>query len=88
MTRKSRIRLVDMKNGQIGFVVQISGGTGVLSKLEALGIRVGTKVVKKSALIARGPVIVGVAGTEIAMGYGMAAKIYVEVDADENTADR
>jgi ferrous iron transport protein A len=69
-----------MKNGQTGIVIEINGGTGIISKLDSLGIRMGVRVIKKSALVARGPLVVQVQGTEIAMGYGMASKIVVEVD--------
>lgn len=85
---KRDMRLTEMRIGQKGTIVKIIGGTGSLAKLEALGIRIGAEVVKKSALIAHGPVIVAIGGTEIAMGYGMAQKIRVEVDEREDIADR
>jgi ferrous iron transport protein A len=76
---KARLPLCNMRNGQMGTVVEINGGIGIVSKLDSLGIRMGVSVIKKSALIARGPLVVQVHGTEIAMGYGMASKIVVEV---------
>lgn len=88
MALKRDMRLTEMRIGQKGTIVKIIGGTGSLAKLEALGIRIGAEVVKKSALIARGPVIVAIGGTEIAMGYGMAQKIRVEVDEREDIAYR
>lgn len=88
LTLKRGMRLTEMHIGQKGTVVKIIGGVSSLAKLEALGIRTGVKIEKKSALIARGPVIVSTGGTEIAMGYGMAQKIIVEVDAGEDIADR
>ncbi|NSW92723.1 MAG: ferrous iron transport protein A [Firmicutes bacterium] len=69
-----------MRNAQSGTIVSIYGGIGMLRRLEALGIRVGGKITKKSALIGRGPVIIAVGNTEIAVGYGMASRILVEVD--------
>lgn len=80
MTNEAIVELSKLRNGQSGRVVNITGGIGIISKLEALGIRKGIIVTKKSALIARGPVIVLAGGTEIAMGYGMASKIFVEVN--------
>jgi ferrous iron transport protein A len=88
MALKRDMRLTEMRIGQKGTITKIAGGTGSLAKLEALGIRIGAEVVKKSALIARGPVIVAIGGTEIAMGYGMAQKIRVEVDEREDIAYR
>jgi ferrous iron transport protein A len=80
MMQKRRLALSMMKNMQSGIVVAINGGRGMCKKLEALGIRVGAGIKKKSALIGSGPVIVLVGNTEIAIGYGMASRIFVEVD--------
>ena len=76
---KKQISLSDMKNGQNGVVIGMSGGRGIMSKLEALGIRKGIRILKKSAHIGRGPIIVFACGTEMAIGYGMAKRIIVEV---------
>lgn len=78
--RKRKIALSSMKNIQSGIVLEIKGGGGMCTKLESLGIRIGSKIKKKSALIFLGPVIVSVGNTEIAIGYGMASRIFVEVD--------
>ena len=69
-----------MKNLQSGVVVAINGGGGMCTRLEALGIRIGSRIVKKSAQIGFGPVIVLVGNTEIAIGHGMTSRIFVEVD--------
>lgn len=78
--QKRRVALSAMKNAESGIVVAIFGGRGMHGRLEALGIRVGAKITKKSALLGSGPVIVMVGNTELAIGYGMATKILVEVD--------
>lgn len=77
---KGRVALSEMKNTQSGIVLAINGGGGMCTRLEALGIRVGSRIKKKSALIGLGPVIASVGNTEIAIGYGMASRIFVEVD--------
>lgn len=69
-----------MKNEQSGVVVAIDGGGDMRKRLEALGIHLGSRIKKKSSLIGFGPVIVSVGNTEIAIGYGMASKIFVEID--------
>ncbi|MDI6706263.1 MAG: FeoA family protein [Bacillota bacterium] len=69
-----------MKNSQSGILAAINGGVGMRTRLEALGIRVGARIQKKSALAGFGPVIASVGNTEIAIGYGMASRIFVEVD--------
>ena len=79
MGNKKKVFLTDMKNGQNGVVIGVSGGIGIISKLEALGVRKGVKILKKSAHIGRGPIIVIACGTEMAIGYGMASRIIVEV---------
>ncbi len=73
-----RIDLTKMKEGERGIVVELSGGCGLLSRLSALGIREGTEIKKVSSQLMRGPVIIQVGNTQIAIGFGMARKIIVE----------
>ena len=80
MVQKREITLTEMKNGQTGIVVTIEGGTGMKVKLEGLGIRNGVKIYKKSSLMGHGPVVVSVGTGEIAIGYGMANKVFVEAE--------
>jgi len=78
---KRRLTLATMKNKQSGVVVAIHGGMGLRTRLEAIGIPVGSLIIKKSSsLLGAGPVIVMVGNTEIAIGHGMASRIFVEVD--------
>ena len=72
-------KLTEMQEGEAGQVVAVHGGHGFRRRLEALGIRPGTKIVKKSSQIMRGPVIVKAGGTQIAIGFGMAGRIIVEI---------
>jgi len=81
MAEKRVMSLVDLQAGQEGVVVGISGGHGLLRRLEALGIRPGKKVAKISSMLLRGPVVVRVDGTQLAIGFGMASRVMVEVDA-------
>lgn len=78
--KKQNKALSEMKIGQSGTVAAINGGAGMRDRLEALGVRIGSRITKKSALIGFGPVIAVVGNTEIAIGHGMASRIYVEVD--------
>jgi len=68
-----------MHAGQTGKVLRVDGGYGFKKKLEALGIRPGTEITKVSSQIMRGPVIVRVGMTQIAIGYGMARRVVVEI---------
>lgn len=80
MQKSSRLPLSALKNQETGVVVSIQGGESMRSRLEALGIRLGARIKKKSKLFGLGPVIVSVGNAEIAVGYGMVTRIFVEVD--------
>lgn len=77
---KAQVTLAQMEAGQDGVVVQILGGYGLVRRLEALGIRPGKKVTKISSMLLRGPVTFRVDSTQIAVGFGMANKILIEVE--------
>lgn len=71
------ISLVHVREGEQVQVVEILGGHGLVGRLEALGIRSGTRMRKISSVFLRGPVTVEVHDTKVAMGYGMAGKVLV-----------
>ena len=80
MYQEGQLTLAEMRTGQTGTVVGIMGGHGLIRRLDALGIRPGRKVTKLSSTLFRGPVILRVDSTQVAVGFGMARKIIVEVD--------
>ncbi|MBM3118406.1 MAG: ferrous iron transport protein A [Chloroflexi bacterium] len=80
MSQKVQLTLAQMRAGQSGTIVAIFGGRGLTRRLEAVGIRVGGKVTKISSTLFRGPVTLRANHTQVAIGYGMANKILVEVD--------
>ena len=80
MHQRGRITLVQMGLGQSGTVVEVLGGRGLTMRLDALGIRPGKKVTKISSTFFRGPVTLRVGSSQVAIGFGMASKIAVEVD--------
>ncbi len=59
-------------------VLNILGGIGVRNHLNRLGIHIGDtlKIIQSAPF--RGPLIVEVHGTEVALGRGVALKIEVE----------
>lgn len=69
--------LIEMKEEK-GKVIEIQGGTGLIKKLDNLGIRIGVEIVKVSSQLARGPVIIQIGNTQVAIGYGMAKRIMVD----------
>ena len=72
--------LARMQTGQSGVVVQIQGGHGLVNRLNALGIRSGKRITKLSSMIMRGPVTIQVDRAQVAIGFGMARRIIVELD--------
>jgi ferrous iron transport protein A len=80
MYQKGQLTLAEMKTGQTGTVVGVLGGHGLIRRLDALDIRPGKKVTKLSSALFRGPVMLRVNNTQVAVGFGMARKIIVETD--------
>jgi len=75
-----QIPLSQMEAGQSGIVVQALGGRGLINRLSALGIRPGQRVTKVSSMFMRGPVTIQVGNAQVAIGFGMANKIIVDLD--------
>ena len=61
-------------------VIMIEGGHRVRSHLNTLGIHVGDWLTVVERAPFRGPVLVDINGTRLALGRGIAAKVRVEVD--------
>lgn len=80
MCQKVQLTLAQMKAGQSGTIIAISGGRGLTHRLEALGIRPGIKATKISSALFRGPVTLRTDHTQLAIGFGMARRIVVEID--------
>jgi len=80
MYQEGQLTLAEMKTGQTGIVVGVLGGHGLIRRLDALGIRPGKKVTKLGSTLFRGPVMLRVNNSQVAVGFGMARKIIVEAD--------
>jgi len=80
MSQKVLLTLSQIEAGQTGTIMQILGARGLIQRLEALSIRPGKKVTKVSSMLFRGPVTLRVNHTQVAIGFGMANKILVEID--------
>ena len=81
---KYTIALVDMRAGQRGVVRGIRAGRGMQERLLAMGIRPGREIAKTSGPFMRGPVTVRVGNSQLALGFGVARKVWVEVGAEES----
>jgi len=73
------VDITRMRPGEKGIVVEILGGYGFVRRLETLGIRLNAEIINTSAQIGRGPIVVRVGNTQSALGFGMAAKVIVEL---------
>ncbi len=74
------IDLTKMKAGERGTVVMMRGGHGMRARLEGMGVRLGVEIVKVSTQIMRGPLIVRVGNTQVAIGFGMARHVLVKTE--------
>ena len=75
-----QLTLARMRTGQSGVVVQVQGGHGLVNRLSALGVRPGKRITKVSSMLMRGPVTVQVDRAQVAIGFGMANRVLVELD--------
>ncbi len=74
------IDLTQMKPGESGIVRDIQGGFGMMRKVQSMGIRPGKKITKVSSHFWRGPQTVEIDNLRVAIGFGMARRIFVEVE--------
>ena len=83
MTDNSRrISLSEMVAGEAATIFAFQGGKVVNNRLASLGFTPGVTV-SMTQNYGRGPLIVTVRGTRVALGRGEAVKIIVERGADE-----
>ena len=80
MLKEKQISLRRMQAGQSGKVVRIEAGVGLVNRLNALGIRLGKRITKVSSMAMRGPVTIQLGNVQVAIGFGMANKIIVDLD--------
>jgi len=79
---EKRISLNAMAPGKVGVVRHLAGGRGFVSRLAALGFTLGAEVTMVQNF-GRGPLIVLVRDTRVALGRGEAAKVLVEATNNE-----
>jgi Fe2+ transport system protein FeoA len=71
--------LTDLDDGQTGIITSVAGGRGAAKRLADLGLAPGTaiKVLRKGLF--SGPVQIEICCSKLAIGRGLASKIYVEL---------
>ena len=73
------IDLTQMQAGESGLITEIHGGHGLERKIQSMGVRSGKKIVKVSSHFWRGPQTIEIDNLQIAVGFGIAQKIFVRV---------
>ncbi len=74
-----RISLAVMKANHKGKVVEILGGANLQNKLMHMGVHIGKEITKVSHIGLRGPVVIKVGRSILALGHSIALKITLEV---------
>lgn len=67
-----------LSEGEEGKIVSIRGGRGLLRRLAELGFNPDTKV--KVLRATSGPFVIMLRGSRVAIGRGVAMRIFVEVE--------
>lgn len=72
--------MVSLEPNRKGRVVEILGGASLNNKLMSMGLYIGKEITKLSHIGLRGPVVIKVGRSILALGHGMASKIMVEIE--------
>lgn len=79
MSDDKQVYLDQMRAGQSGIILGIDGGHGMVMRLNTMGVRPGKNIAKISSQLMRGPVMIEVDRTRLALGFGMAKRILVHL---------
>ncbi len=80
LTDPALTTLADMPTGASGVVARLEGGTAFRGRLAALGFAAGTEI-SVVQNVGRGPLMVSLLGSQIALGRGEAGKVIVAQSA-------
>lgn len=75
--------LIELNSGQTGMIRHLHGGRGLVGRLAALGFTLGAPVTMVRNY-GRGPIIVAVRGTQVALGRGEANHVLVTLLENEH----
>ncbi|MEM2849398.1 MAG: FeoA domain-containing protein [Candidatus Bathyarchaeia archaeon] len=67
-----------LSEGERGKIVYIYGGRGLVRRLADMGLTPGVEVVVLRRAFLNGPVEITVRGTNLALGYGVAKRIFIK----------
>jgi len=71
------VPLAELEEGKKGYVVFLLGGCGLVRRLAGMGLTPGTEVIVLKRCPFRGPIEVSTRGVCVALGYGVATKVFV-----------
>jgi DtxR family transcriptional regulator, Mn-dependent transcriptional regulator len=78
--KENLVALTELKGGQTGKISFIRGGHQVLQRLLDMGLTPSTKITLLKAAPFEGPIEISVRGSKLAIGRGIASKVFVEVE--------
>ena len=81
-------QLSHLKPGEEGDVAFVRGGSNACQRLLDMGLTKGTNVKVLKAAPFNGPVEVSVRGTSLALGRGLANRVFIHMNDDHNIKDR
>jgi DtxR family Mn-dependent transcriptional regulator len=76
--KENLLALNELRAGQSGKIQFIRGGHTVLQRLLDMGLTPGTKVTLLKAAPFGGPIEISVRGSKLAIGHGIATKVFVD----------
>jgi ferrous iron transport protein A len=82
-TENASKTLCNLQAGRTGKVVELQGGHGFASRMAALGFTPGVDIAMVQNF-GRGPIIVMVRGTRIALGRGEADQVWIKTNGDHD----
>ena len=72
--------LSELKEGQSGKISFIRGGHNVLQRLLDMGLTPSTRIILLKSAPFEGPIQISVRGSKLALGRGIASKVFVEIE--------
>lgn len=80
--KENLVALSELKAGKTGKIYFIRGGHNVLQRLLDMGLTPGTKLSLIKTAPFEGPIEVSVRGSKLALGRGIASKVFVEEEKE------
>ncbi len=77
------VSIGSLKEGQSGKIAFIRGGHNVLQRLLDMGLTPGTKISVVRVAPLGGPVELSVRGSKLALGNGIASKVFVDIEKEK-----